>query len=372
VILRHLRRAGLKIHFCTGRAELYRDLAEMFRRNEALVSFLEGEIANADLARQRARKRALRRMLQVHITGENASALSHLLADVSPRSDAMMLLAVDRSPDKSVALRAIAEAVDQQGAMLHVVGKACLLPLVTLPICYVLVSMLGQVVLAIDQATPDFVREALWQGMNGWARTMALSLDAHGGALAAVGLLLLLAIVGCLPRWSGAWRARVESWPLFSLYRDFQAGMLLSSLAMMLRSGQTLQASLEDVAQRASPWMRWHLTRVLVALDESPNAVLDAFRHGVLSRRLLARAMTLNRSSQTFSDVLVELGTREGERVLAQVKATAQAAHVAVVATLAGCAVFMGVASITVMEPSTLMMLKARHDAEQRSSHSSP
>jgi hypothetical protein len=115
--------------------------------------------------------------------------------------------------------------------------------------------------------------------------------------------------------------------------------------------------------------MRWHLGRVLSALDENPNGVLDAFRRGMLSRPLLARAMTLNRSSQTFADVLVHLGTQEGERVLERVRVAARAANAAIVGVLASVAVFMGIASITVpgrfatlMEPSTLMMLKARND----------
>jgi type II secretory pathway component PulF len=230
--------------------------------------------------------------------------------------------------------------------------------------------MLGKVVLAVDQATPDFAREALWEGMNGWARWTAIFLDVHGVALCAGCLALLAGVAACLPRWRGPWRVPADSWPIFSLYRDFQAGMLFSTLAMLLRSGQTLQAGLEDAAECASPWMRWHLGRILSALDENPNAVLDAFRRGILSRPLLARAMTLNRSSQTFADVLVQLGTRESERVVERVKITARVANAAVVGAVAGVAVFMGVASITVpgrfaslMEPSTLMMLKARHDS---------
>src|SRR6185295_7235168 len=128
--------------------------------------------------------------------------------------------------------------------------------------------------------------------------------------------------------------------------------------------------SIDDVTQRASPWMRWHLGRVVDALDENPTGTLEAFRRGLLSPHLVSRATTLNRSSASFSDVLIQLGTTEGARVLHRVKKAAVIANLALVGLFASMATFMGVASMTVpgrfatlMEPSTLMALKARYDA---------
>jgi hypothetical protein len=207
--------------------------------------------------------------------------------------------------------------------------------------------------------------------MNGWARAIAVFAQAWGAQTLVAFVVVLAATLWSLPRWRGATRLRVEGWPIYGLYRDFQAGMLLSSMAMMLRTGETLQGSIDDVTQRASPWMRWHLGRVAGALDENPTGTLDAFRRGLLSAHLLSRAATLNRSSASFADVLIQLGTTEGERVLARVKRAAVVANFALVGLFASVATFMGIASITVpgtfaalMEPSNLMTLRALHDAQ--------
>ena len=356
--------------FRASRAEFYRDFAEMFQRNEALVSFLEGEIANATLTRQRSRARALRVVLQRHQDGEHASRVSHLLEGVVPRADAMLLAAVDRAVDKPQALRALAVAIDKQQQMLRLMLRFSVLPAITVPICYALIALLGKVILVIDDATPVYARQALWQGMNGWARDIAVFAASWGPHTVLALAVSLAAVLWSLPRWRGAWRLRVESWPVYGLYRDFQAGMLLSAMAMMLRTGETLQGSIDDVTHRASPWMRWHLGRVVDALDENPTATLDAFRRGLLSSHLLARAATLGRSSASFSDVLIQLGTSEGERVLARVRRAAVVANVALVGLFASVATFMGVASMTVpgtfaslMEPSNLMALRAAYDA---------
>ena len=356
--------------FRATRAEFYRDFAEMFHRNEALVSFLEGEIANATLTSQRSRARALRLVLHRHQDGEHASRVSHLLEGVVPRTDAMLLAAVVRAVDKPQALRALAVAIEKQQQMVRLMLGYSVLPAITIPICYVLIALLGKVILVIDDATPVYAQEALWQGMNGWARDIAVYAGSWGPQTVLALAVSLVTVLWSLPRWRGAWRLRVESWPVYGLYRDFQAGMLFSSMAMMLRTGETLKGSIDDLTHRASPWMRWHLGRVVDALDENPTATLDAFRRGLLSPHLLSRASTLNRSCTSFSDVLIQLGTSEGERVLARVKRAAVVANIALVGLFASVATFMGVASMTVpgtfaslMEPSNLMALRAAYEA---------
>jgi type II secretory pathway component PulF len=368
--LRSLASRIALLAFRMQRAEFYRDFAEMYRRNEAMVSFLEGEIANSQLTGHASRARALRVVLQRHQGGENASLVSHLLDGVVPRSDSMLLLAVDRAADKPGALLALADAIDKQQQMLRLVLSYSALPAVTVPICFALIGLLGKVILAVDQSTPVYAQEALWEGVNGWARTVAGFADAYGGTTLAALCAAFGMVLWSLPRWRGAGRLRVESWPVYALYRDFQAGMLFSSMAMMLKTGETLQGSIEDIAHTSSSWMRWHLGRVLAALDEDPNGTLDAFRRGLLSPHLISRATTLNRSSASFSDVLIQLGTSEGARVLNRVKKAAVIANLALVGLFASVATFMGVASMTVpgrfaslMEPSTLMALKARYDA---------
>lgn len=359
------------LDFRQARAEFYRDFAEMYQRNEAMVSFLEGEIANAGLTGQRSRARALRMVLHRHQDGDHASRVSHLLEGVVPRSDGLLLAAVDRAVDKPQALRALADAIDKQQQMLRLLLAHAALPAITLPICFALIGLLGKVILVIDDATPVYAQDALWDGMNGWARAVALFAQAWGAQTVVALAVALGAVLWSLPRWRGAARLRVESWPVYGLYRDFQAGMLLSSMAMMLKTGETLQGSIDDVTQRASPWMRWHLGRVVDTLDENPTGTLDAFRRGLLSPHLLSRAATLNRSSTSFSDVLIQLGTSEGERVLARVKKAAVIANFALVGLFASVATFMGVASMTVpgtfaslMEPSNLMTLRALYDAK--------
>lgn len=381
MIARHAVRRALVWWFRPQRAEFYRDFADMFRRNESMMAFFEGEIANSVRTRQHARAAALRLMLARYQTGDHAGCVSHLMEGVVPRSDSMMLVGVDRADDKAAALVSLAVAVDKQNAMRNVVLAYAAFPLVMLPLCFLLIRILGDVILAIDRSTPDYVKDELWVGMNGWARQVAAFTQQFGLAFAVALVTLTVAAVVSLPRWRGRARLCVEGWPVYGLYRDFQSGLLFTSMAMLLSNGGTLKGALEDIAQRSSQWMRWHLTRVLRALDDNPTSTIEAFSRGVLSPYMLARAATLQRTAASFSDVLIELGTAEGDRVLRGVKRAAVVANVTVVGVLVSLCTFMGLATLTVpgrfsslMEPATLMGLKQAHEArrQQTSAPGSP
>lgn len=360
--------------FRGSRAVFYRDLAEMYRRAEPIASFLDGEIEIARRTKQKSRAEALKIILGRLQTGEKGGQLGYLLEGVMPAGDAMMIASVERASNKSEALASLATAVEQQAAMKNVMLMASILPAVMLPVCALLISILGDVILAIDKSTPVFVKDQLWQGPNWLAREISLFAQDYGLASMFGMIAFLVVVIVSLPRWTGMQRLKVEGWPVYGLYRDFQAGMLFSSLALMLRTGTPLKAALEDLSARTNAWMRWHLQRVLTSLEDRPNDTIEAFSRGVLSPYMLGRAATLQRSSPSFGDVLIELGSKEGDRVLARVKKGAVIASFAAVGVLASVATFMGLASITVpgkfsslMEPTALMSAKKEYDAKQQS-----
>ena len=108
LIFKQITRFFTLFDFRMKRSDFYRDLGEMFSRSEPMLSFLEGEIANARHTKQHSRAAALRQILQRLQSGENAGRLGFLLDGIMPTSDAMMLVAVDRSADKPSALGALA------------------------------------------------------------------------------------------------------------------------------------------------------------------------------------------------------------------------------------------------------------------------
>lgn len=359
--------------FNYDRAEFYGDLAEMFERGESMLGFLEGEIVNSVKTGMKSRAAALRMMLARYQSGAEGGRLEYLLNGIVPSSDNLMLLSVERAKNKKAALLAMKSAIEQQAQMRKIALLASVLPLVVISLCGILIWTVSNLLKKLDESAPYYVRDLIWTGFNGLAKWVAdVALDYGPGVLLA-SIVALVILVRSLPRWKGRWRLKAENLPVFSLYRDYQAGLLCSSIAMLLQAGGSLRGSIEDLSQRASPVLRWHLGRVLQSLDDEPNRAVEAFSRGVLSPYMVARASTLYRSvgkDKTFGDVLIQLGTKDGDRVISRVRVAAIFAGASVTAVFATAAVILGLASMTavgkfsnVMQPASLMAAKADFDA---------
>lgn len=369
-MIKAIKRWFQLLDFNLQRAEFYGDLAEMYDRGESMLAFLEGEITNAVRTGMSSRAAALRMMLSRYQSGAESGRIEFLLKGIVPKSDSLMLLAVERADVKKDALLGLKRAIEQQGQMRNIVLFASLLPIAVILLCVFEIATVSSVLQQVDVSAPVYVRDAIWTGFNGFAKSIAdLSID-YGPALMIFFAIALAAVVRSLPRWKGRLRLKAEKLPVFSLYRDYQAGLLCSSMAMLLQSGGTLRGSLEDLSQRASPVLRWHLARVQQSLDDAPNRTVEAFSRGILSPYMVARAATLHRSAKTFSDVLIQLGTKESERVIGRVKLTAIITGSSVTAIFASAAVVLGIASVTavgkfssVMQPASMMAAKAEYEA---------
>lgn len=377
--LRAMKRWLRLLDFRLARASFYRDLAEMYRRNESMLTFLEGEIDNARRTRQASRAHALTLMHQRYVSGTDVGRIDRVLLAAMPQSDRMLLAAVHQAPDKASALEALARAIEQQSVMRRELWRAAALPALIAPICIALIAIIAQVIVSIDESAPAVIRPRLWSGFNGMARDLAEFSLHRGPLLLILGLGGVVLLATSLPRWTGRARLVADNLPLYSLYRDYQAGMLFAALAMLLQSGISLRAALEDLADRAAPVMRWQLGRVMASLDRHPMDVVAAFQRGVLSPALLARVATLHRSAPSFGAVLIELGTREGERVVQRVRRSALVTHAVLVSGLAGLAVVMGMASLSVpaafaslMQPTSLMAAEFEASQTQHAPATSP
>jgi hypothetical protein len=277
----------------------------------SLRDFLDIEIQNARLIGNTASQHIMTALARRYSTGDGAT-LAELFSGIAPASDMMLLSSVDEATkDKSTALLNVADAVEFQSRALKTLGKNLLTPAVATPIVGFLCVLTSQIISSIVNGAPA----SIWTGFNGFVRQLAAIIEAHWvnaslGAVAAI-----IALIWCLPRWTGRSRLFFDTVPGFSLYRDYNSAVVLSAMSMMLGAGKTLTQSLEDMSKHANPWLKWHLRRILLSLEESPNDYIAAFGYGLMSKQIRARMASLMGSSKSFTAALVSLGTTEVKRL---------------------------------------------------------
>lgn len=325
------------------RGLFYRDLADAFRRESTLKEFLERELTNARMVKAGVRTIVMQHLVNRFATGQ-ALTLSELMRKVVPASDLMLLTAVDDALVKPNALESAADAVDFQVRSLKILGSNLAIPAVSLPVVAVICLVSADVIALIAKSAPP----EIWVGFNGGVRFVAESVNDYlVHALIALTVFVVLFVLS-LPRWTGRLRLKVDNIPGFSLYRDYNAAVVLSALAMMMGAKKPLVESLEDLKQAGSPWLRWHIQRILFSLDDNPNDYSSAFSRGLMPVVVRSRLATLMDSSKSFDAALIMLGSAEVKRLESSVRISAELLNWTLVSILASLAVYLSIGQLTI------------------------
>jgi type II secretory pathway component PulF len=337
--------------FRKERSEFYRNLAECFENNEQLKDFLLGEyeIARDKKTKNTSKAYALRLMLKRLALGEEAS-LSSILRDVMPAGDALMLTALDDTKNKPETFRSLADAVEQQSMAVSIVKKSVIKPMVILPGIGVFVYVLAvkSIPIIVDAAPAS-----VWTPYNMAVRRFAEFFASQWG-MVLVGLIAAILLgFWLLPNWTGSLRSKVEGvrqgyllllFPVFPygllvlLYKDFQVTQLMSALSVMIRSGQSLMAALDSIKDVSTPYMRYHLRRIISYLQQNPTEYVNAFSRGFLNPMTLGKMATAIRTKSSFDEVLIVLGTDGAVKSREVIQKTADSLN-SVIMIIAACIV---------------------------------
>ncbi|MDX1668282.1 MAG: type II secretion system F family protein [Limnobacter sp.] len=351
------------MEFRSTRETFYEELAASIEYKEQFKTFLVEElrIASARATKNSSRAYALRKMIR-KISEGRSFELSEILGEVMPKSDALILSAVDSSPEKHVTLRSLAGAIRSQKEAKAVVMKALFPPLVLIPgvagFCYVLSTQSLPIIVKI--APPE-----VWTPFNQAVRSFSEGVSNHSVAIVLTTLGIIIGYAQLLPRWKGPLRGRLEKvskgkglllFPIcpfvlpLGLYRDFQLSMLLTSMAVILKSGATLSEAIETLRQNSSPWMKWHLTRVKLHLEAAPTDYIAAFSKGLMSPQMLARLATTIRTRPQFDQVLVELGTKRNVEIQKEIGLTAKNLNTMMLVLCALIVIFLYVGQLSISQ----------------------
>lgn len=336
--VRSLLRAVRLRGFHAQRTEFYEHLARSLRQRELLTAYLQEElvIARAKKTADPSKALALHEMLRRLQSAEDVT-LSRVVGGSMPAGDRMMLAAVDVSHDKPGTLHDVAAAVKEQQQAAKLLAKALLVPLILLPGILAFAYVMAVVVIpTITKVAPP----TIWTPYLSAVRFVAESIASYGAHALIFAVIALLGFFYSLPRWTGSLRARLDrvsskaATALFpvapillplALYRDFTAGQVLTTLAVLLNSGATLTDALRTIGKSGTPYTRWHMRRILAHLNQFSTDYVPAFGKGLLSTRLLAMLASRIRNAPKFDEVLVDIGTQGNVVIRAEVQRSAVA-----------------------------------------------
>ena len=263
------------------RSALYYELGASLRERVPLVTAIRKYETRA---RTRGSSESLA-YLEI-LRGLQNGSMSAAMANIATPLEMTLLDATQTAGDDSMAegLAFMAQTVEKVDKMRASVIKAVAYPGFLLGIFSFMLTMFS--VFAVP-VLAELVPPEKWPpaGQILYA-TSNLVMD-HGLTVLAALFSIATAFLYSLSRWWGEWRSKMDAFFPYNIYRDFSGALLLVSLAAMMNSGISLRSSLQRTQNHASPWMKWHVRRILLNLSR-PNTPYfgQAFQTGVLNQEM--------------------------------------------------------------------------------------
>ena len=366
--------------FHTKRLDFYRDWARSIQRREPLPAFLAAEIAisRAKHTADPARAAALTQMLARFDAAENMP-FSQVVGLSMPVGDRLMLSAGDALEERDfvTVIEDLCAAIEIQAASKRILWRSLVTPMMVLPGVGVFAYVLSVKSIPVIE---EFAPESVWTPFNSAVRMVANIINVGGPYAVLAAVLGVVVMAWALPNWRGPLRFKLEKispkiaywltpvapWLMpLSIYRDFQALLILSTLAVLLKRGRTLKQALESVATNGTPYIRHHMRRISFYLEEAPLETAKAFATGILSPNVSARLATISRTNPNFEEVLVEIGTTGSVEITKQVQKAASSVNIMLICMAAFMIVFLYLGQLNLsftlkkeMDPTMIMQRK--------------
>jgi type II secretory pathway component PulF len=195
---------------------------------------------------------------------------------------------------------------------------------------------------------PEFIRAVPDQYWPGWTKpciTVQLWMGKHWLWMS-ISLLLFVAYAVTLDRWTGRSREIIDRLPPWSIHKGRLAANVLGAMAALVGAGLSVREAFVMIRDRATPYMRWHLSRIIRRYDSPGTEGIAALRTGLFSRRMMDRVEDAA-SGRSFDETLKDVGTRSLKLVVRSLKAQAVASS-AVIFLIVGV-LFIYVTAVVVL-----------------------
>lgn len=303
-----------KSSFRSTRGEFYEDLAEAIADGDPLAQRIEV------LATRAASEGDIQAPLfQLWYDRMDDRSFSEALIGTVPDSDLMIIQAAEESGDLVTGLQFTVKVIEATTIMRKTIRLA-IAGFVGLSIMQIslLIGFSYYGIGLIEAIVPPNA----WPWIGVQLKALATFVTTSGSTVLIVMTVLGIGYIWSLRNWYGRIRVGVDRYvPLYTVYRDFGSAMFLVSLAALMKNGVALNAALDMLSERASPWLLWHIRQIQLRLDYQSESAGEAFATGLFDKRLTWRIIDFGkRAGSDFAVAMEKVGIKSIDKVMASVK----------------------------------------------------
>lgn len=292
--------------FNASREAFYADFAEAIDDGDSTTTYFES-VRDFLLKNQRNSQADIYALMLARME-EDEGRISHMLKGIVVDDDLLALRAIDESVSESAraeSLRFLANSIKQRRKMAATVLKACVVLITMTPIivafaCFISIFFVPE----YEKVTPH----TSWPAVGVILYWISQAIRHFGFLILGICAVAGFAFKWSFANWAGTARVKVDRYLPYRLYRDYTSANFLVALAAMLMAKKSLVDALHSLNEQATPWLSWHITKILRNMDDDPDDYAKAFNTGLLSPEIHLRLSNYARRT-SFSEGLMKLGT---------------------------------------------------------------
>jgi type II secretory pathway component PulF len=316
-VIGFITRWRIRRAFHLQREEVYELLADEVTRDTAKRTATISAVFASWEERDRGRGLpiAIAHASIVRKMNEGGSSFADAIAPLIPFEERMLIWAGEKNGKLEEALRNTVRIKNLLAGMKDAVRAAVLQPamqfLGVLMTSYMMGTMLW----------PDMLRDIKPDLWPSWALP-SIYWDLWVGRnwpFLGIVLILLAAFHYSLPRWTGRSRQWFDKIPPWSTYRNENANILMTTLAGFLTNGFVITDALEQIRDRSTPYLRWHLNRMIPKIEGKGADAIAAFNTGLLTQAILDRLEDASKT-RDLDKTIIHVGDKALESLIKIVK----------------------------------------------------
>lgn len=272
-----------------------------------IIQLLSSSIIKANASGQLYLARILDDINMQMATGVDFSSA---LGKWIPINEAMSIRAGMKSGDPATGMKNTLDALDASSSMGKEMAAKLAYPTVLLMALFGLVYFFSA---AIIPEIAVLMNPADWPDTAKNMYSMAMFVQGYWYLVIIAIILLFVAINGTLNNMKGRLRTYMDKLPPYSFYRTFHGANLLVSLSSLMMSGVPFVDALKQMRQMASPYLVWHLDKVISNISEGKD-LGEAFDTGLFNSNMMINIymMSSNADFQTAINTLGHQAIEEG------------------------------------------------------------
>ncbi|NCB49980.1 MAG: hypothetical protein EOM53_04820 [Alphaproteobacteria bacterium] len=250
-----------------GRLKIYHKLSSLLKNRFSMMDALERLYAIASDDGKKATEPLAIAIAHWSRSLQNGDSFSQAMKGWAPSSE-LLMLSVGDVAQLEIALDNLIKVVEGVSKMKAPLVGALAYPMFLMFLTVVIIWAVGKYMV------PPMANAAPGLKWRGQAETLVDLSDwvQDNQTIMFSFLPILFVLIGItLPRWKGPSRAKVDSYPPYSIYRIFVGVSWLLALSALVRAGTPVSKALRSLKEDASPYLLYRIDKALVYINNGDN-----------------------------------------------------------------------------------------------------